>query len=410
MDDDSELSEEENTDLLGKKDRGNKAKITNYRRLIIGGVVLVFVDLLWVGSAELSDFIFHNEGFDKPFFTTYFKTTAFVLYLPLVWIKSFCQKHRANAGKTTLNSSETLFQVNSETIDNKNDDIYCERSQYLRTENHTDFVPVQKLAIVKVMKIALIFCILWFLATLSYQEALALTSPAAVNILSSSSGLFTLILAAIFQSSQNDRFSYSKLIAVFMSITGIVLVTFSDSTQTKGGVNYGAFFSLGGAILYSCYLVLLKVKVPNESQIDIATFFGFVGLFNILFLWPGFWILHVTNIEKFELPQDWQVWCSLAVNAIFGTVLSEYLWLWGCYLTSSLSATLALGMVMPLTMLTDILRGRIQLSFMFVAGSIPVFLAFFMITYLCHYEGWDPVRTAFFSIYHCCKQQAIQPS
>ena len=29
----------------------------------------------------------------------------------------------------------------------------------------------------------------WFLATLSYQEALALTSPAAVNILSSSSGM-----------------------------------------------------------------------------------------------------------------------------------------------------------------------------------------------------------------------------
>ena len=32
----------------------------------------------------------------------------------------------------------------------------------------------------------------------------------------------------------------------------------------------------------------------------------------------------------------------------------------GCYLTSSLSATLALGMVMPLTMLTDILRGRVR--------------------------------------------------
>ena len=25
---------------------------------------------------------------------------------------------------------------------------------------------------------------------------------------------------------------------------------------------------------YSCYLVLLKVKVPDENQMDIATFFG----------------------------------------------------------------------------------------------------------------------------------------
>ena len=48
-------SEEENAELLGQKDRENNEKITNYRRLITGGIVLVFVDLLWVGSAELSD-------------------------------------------------------------------------------------------------------------------------------------------------------------------------------------------------------------------------------------------------------------------------------------------------------------------------------------------------------------------
>ncbi|CAB3984139.1 Hypothetical predicted protein [Paramuricea clavata] len=371
-----EDEDEEISNLLKKEEIENDDKTTNYRRLITGGIVLVFVDLLWVGSAELSDFIFHNEGFDKPFFTTYFKTTAFVLYLPWVWMKSLCQKYfttTKNIPKTKQlpNTSENFFHaINSDKSDDRNEDIYCERPKYLHDNDHSEVVPIQKLPVILVMKIALIFCILWFLATLSYQEALALTSPAAVNILSSSSGLFTLILAAIFQSSQNDRFSYSKLVAVFMSISGIALVTFSDSHQTKGGVNYGAIFSLAGAILYSCYLVLLKLKVPNENQMDIATFFG------------------------------WQVWCSLTVNAVFGTVLSEYLWLWGCYLTSSLSATLALGMVMPLTMLTDILRGRIQLSFMFVAGSVPVFLSFFLITYLCHYENWDPVRTGFISLYH----------
>ncbi|CAB3984141.1 Hypothetical predicted protein [Paramuricea clavata] len=281
-----EDEDEEISNLLKKEEIENDDKTTNYRRLITGGIVLVFVDLLWVGSAELSDFIFHNEGFDKPFFTTYFKTTAFVLYLPWVWMKSLCQKYfttTKNIPKTKQlpNTSENFFHaINSDKSDDRNEDIYCERPKYLHDNDHSEVVPIQKLPVILVMKIALIFCILWFLATLSYQEALALTSPAAVNILSSSSGLFTLILAAIFQSSQNDRFSYSKLVAVFMSISGIALVTFSDSHQTKGGVNYGAIFSLAGAILYSCYLVLLKLKVPNENQMDIATFFGMLKIYH----------------------------------------------------------------------------------------------------------------------------------
>ncbi len=35
---------------------------------------------------------------------------------------------------------------------------------------------------------------------------------------------------------------------------------------------------------YSCYLVLLKIKVPNEDQMDIATFFGMLKIiFEIAF-------------------------------------------------------------------------------------------------------------------------------
>ena len=45
----------EETNLLSNEQTVDCDKTTNYRRLITGGVVLVFVDLLWVGSAELSD-------------------------------------------------------------------------------------------------------------------------------------------------------------------------------------------------------------------------------------------------------------------------------------------------------------------------------------------------------------------
>lgn len=51
---------------------------------------------------------------------------------------------------------------------------------------------------------------------MSYQEALANTEAGIVNILSCSSGLFTLILASIFPANSGDRFTLSKLLAIII--------------------------------------------------------------------------------------------------------------------------------------------------------------------------------------------------
>ena len=54
-------------------------------------------------------------------------------------------------------------------------------------------------------------------------------------------------------------------------------------------------------------------------------FFGFVGLFNLAFLWPGLLFCHFTGAETFQLPNLKQ-WELLVVNGLIGTVLSELLW------------------------------------------------------------------------------------
>ena len=45
----------------------------------------------------------------------------------------------------------------------------------------------------------------------------------------------------------------------------------------------------------------------------------------------------------------------MLTNGLIGTVLSELLWLVGCFYTSSLVATLAISLTIPLTMLADVL-------------------------------------------------------
>ena len=59
-------------------------------------------------------------------------------------------------------------------------------------------------------------------------------------------------------------------------------------------------------------------------------FFGFVGLFNAALLWPGLIFCHFTGNETFEMPTIKQ-WEFLIINGFIGTVLSELLWLLGCF-------------------------------------------------------------------------------
>jgi len=135
----------------------------------------------------------------------------------------------------------------------------------------------------------------------------------------------------------------------------------------------------------------LKRKVPSEEQMDIPMFFGLVGAFIFSLLWPGFFVLNYFSWEKFELPPSSNVWGYIVLNAIVGTVLSEVLWLWGCYLTSSLTATLSLSLVIPLTMIVDVFMKKVHFSWMFFIGTIPAFVSFFAVGLLTHYGDWDPI-------------------
>ncbi|GAA6110198.1 solute carrier family 35 member F5 isoform X2 [Tachysurus ichikawai] len=51
------------------------------RRLVLGVVVLLIVDVIWVASSELTVYVFVQQQYSKPFFSTFVKTSMFILYL-----------------------------------------------------------------------------------------------------------------------------------------------------------------------------------------------------------------------------------------------------------------------------------------------------------------------------------------
>ncbi|XP_067843371.1 solute carrier family 35 member F5-like isoform X2 [Heptranchias perlo] len=426
------------------------------RRMILGIIILLIVDIIWVASSELTSYIF--KKYEKPFFSTFAKTSMFVLYLIgfLVWkpwreqctngrhVALFADAESYLATCTTDTSvndslSEPLYipvkfhDSANEKVNNDNIaalkktrvrfsnimevrqlpahhalEAKLSRMSYPAAKDHEAVLKsVGKLTISQVAKISFFFCFVWFLANFSYQEALSDTQVAIVNILSSTSGLFTLLLAAMFPSNSGDRFTLSKLLAVILSIGGVTLVSLS-SNDTEGKGTIGSLWSLTGAVLYAVYIVMIKRKVDREDKLDIPMFFGFVGLFNLLLLWPGFFLLHYTGFEAFEFPTK-TVWMYILINGLIGTVLSEFLWLWGCFLTSSLIGTLALSLTIPLSMIADIYMKKVEFSWLLFAGSVPVFLSFFIATLLCHYNNWDPVMVGLRRIFaFICRKHRIQ--
>jgi solute carrier family 35 protein F5 len=102
------------------------------------------------------------------------------------------------------------------------------------------------------------------------------------------------------------------------------LVSYSDqlsSPSESSAPLIGDLLALSGAIFYGCYTTMLKLKIGNEERIDMPLFFGFVGAFNVLLLWPIIPLLHHFGLETFEIPANATLWTVIVLNAFIGTFL-----------------------------------------------------------------------------------------
>lgn len=303
--------------------------MTHGRRLALGIFILLLVDVIWVASSELSVYIFNNTGFDKPFFSTYLKTSMFSLYLLgfIFWRpwrhqcshsnhdERIYQEVDANEDEGDPLSPESrhlsepsyvplkLQESHEKSSDGESDDSSVKSVRFsklteVRQMSESDAVDAMlsrlsfsasiraeqlalqqanKLSMKEVMKVSCIFCLLWFAGNYAYQISLSDTEAGVVNVISSASGLFTLILAAIFPSSVADKFTISKLVSVLLMVVGVGLISLEDISLEGKSVPVGVIWALAGAVLYACYMVFLKWRVPTEEQMDFTMFFGVVS-------------------------------------------------------------------------------------------------------------------------------------
>lgn len=122
-----------------------------------------------------------------------------------------------------------------------------------------------------------------------------------------------------------EQFTGGKVSSVLLSIVGVAIISKSDSSMetpvddqgsTPKAPLVGDSLALISALAYAFYVILLKVRIRNESRVSMTLFFGFVGAWNIALIWPLGFVLHYTGIETWERPHGQMLWLSIFINAM----------------------------------------------------------------------------------------------
>lgn len=365
------------------------------KKWTLGLIMLGIVVILWVLSSFLINLIFEDGSYRKPFFITYINTASFVFYL-LPTLKAIIYNYRTT-GEFRIH--EELIMEEEGSLHNESENVEPTLSTSLIPKD-SDGIVSTKLSLPATVKLSAQFCILWFAANLVTNASLSYTSVASQTILSSTSSFFTLLVGALCHAEVINRI---KVIGSIVSFIGIVLVTRSDSTAsaaTSDNVHLtipykfhngitpdntdaftifcGNLLALAGALLYGVYSILLKWRIQDESRVNMKIFFGFVGLFTLLFLWPTIFLLHYLGWEEFQLPHGSKVLSVVIINCVI-TFVSDFCWAKAMLLTSPLTVTVGLSTTIPFAMLGDFLFKHRPMTAIYLFGATLICGSFFII-------------------------------
>lgn len=240
--------------------------------------------------------------------------------------------------------------------------------------------------------LSLEFSMLWFSANYLAVACLEHTSVASATIFTSLSSMFTLLFCAV---SGVEGFTMRKFFGVVASVVGIALVSSIDLSgksdenrgqfphKSPGEIAVGDAMALLSAVVYGAYVTVMKQRVGHEDRVSMPLFFGLVGLFNVLLLWPGFFILHFSGLETFELPPTDQVWTIILLNSL-SSFASDMSWAYAMLLTTPLVVTVGLSLTIPLSLVGEMIQYNKYSSGLYWVGALVVVLSFLFVNHESH--------------------------
>ncbi|KAF2111579.1 hypothetical protein BDV96DRAFT_614847 [Lophiotrema nucula] len=388
-------------------------------RHTIGIILLLATVFLWTASNFLASTIFADDSYSKPYLVTYVNTAFFIIPLIpmllkhawddrdhilrphtplLVQFKDLLQRrvgrykllrdhessssrsNSASPGPKSIRERERSQSPAAELL--LGDEM--RESQDLSSFHDTS---EEGLTLRETVKLSLEFCLLWFSANYFAAACLEYTTVASSTILASTSSIWTLLCGALMRV---ERFTLRKLLGVTASLAGIALISMidvsGDTDENRGSFPHksprelaiGDIMAGLSAMLYGFYAVFMKKRIGDESKVNMPLFFGLVGLFNVVLLWPGLVILHLAKVEPFELPPTRKILTIVLVNSA-SSLVSDFCWAYAMLLTSPLIVTVGLSLTIPLSLVGQMILDSQYSSVLYWIGAAIMVVSFIFI-------------------------------
>ncbi|XP_062178359.1 uncharacterized vacuolar membrane protein YML018C-like isoform X2 [Phragmites australis] len=363
-----------------------KLMSTESWRWCLGLIYIVAVASIWIAASYIVQSVV--DGGVSPFLITYICNSLFVIYIPIVEVARYFEdsinnfwtklkfKDAASLQQSADLESVNLLQSGGHEINATSEHSLTRLPQDTLAPD-ANFPGQSELSVAdcskgldakgrwtraRVARVSMVVCPFWFLAQLTFNLSLRYTTVTSNTILSSTSSLFTFLVALVFL---GETFTWVKLISVLLCMGGTIIVSLADSSSTVNAIAtnplLGDFFSIVSAGLYAVYITLIRKKLPDEKegqgQVSMAQFLGFLGLFNMLFFLPVALVLNFAKLEPFH-KLTWEQVGLIVGKGLLDNVLSDYLWAKAILLTTTTVATAGLTIQVPIAAIVDTLTGH----------------------------------------------------
>lgn len=319
----------------------NVHEVSNYR---VGVLLILVLITLWIVGLELVNVVVKGDLWAKPWLFAVITGGSFVINLiPDLWLSS---------------------------------DVEEEKDPKIR-----------QLSRKEVWILALELALIYFGYNACVLQALQYTTPSNQTVFGTTSTAFCLIIGGVLGL---EKFLTKKVGCVVGLLIGVVLVNHSAQVS-DGGSKYeptnpvlGNTFALGGALLYSIYLILLKVKCGEDATTNERRLFGFVGIITIILGIPFLLLLDYLGVEKLEYPPNKLALAAVIINGVC-QVVSDFLAVLAMLVTSPLVVSLLLTLAIPITILIDYIviswtnHHLLSFSKAYIVGVVCMLLAVVLI-------------------------------
>eukprot|EP00986_Skeletonema_menzelii_P011016 scaffold5539_cov81-Skeletonema_menzelii.AAC.8 len=221
-----------------------------------------------------------------------------------------------------------------------------------------------------------------FLADWAFNNALRRTSVASATVIVSSQNVVVFLLAVL---TKIEKFCWIKLGGVLISMIGIALTAVHDTSDENteelvdyANAIYGDLFAVAAAIAYGLYTVQVRLFCPqNEELYKMQLLMGYIGLVVLVPCLP-FAAYMIYNVRD---NFTWSILGCIVLKGLLDFVLTDYFLFRSVVLTSATTATVGLGLTIPMAFVADLIFSPdYVISLYSVIGAVSVGAGFISVS------------------------------